>query len=222
MLTLWEQYICWGVFWGTYFLGAIFFPSDKAKTRPIAKITQTKVIHQLILNCIATTICVPVLMLIPQLIFWEYSILKLGLVALMAEVWFYYMHRLMHHRWFYRWHADHHAFIQPYALAGLYCSVVEMIWVIQLAMFLPYQIVGLSFGETLLSNVFVALSALKGHAGLYFYTNWPRWTPQWIISVAASLDHDIHHRTLKVNFGILYLLDRIHGTHRLQYKPPTD
>lgn len=215
MLSFLQLYSAWTVFWVVYFGASIFFPTDQSIIRPISKITNIMVKKRLIINCIATGAIVPLIAYIPQLIFfpdtWIGSLARFSVFPFISEIWFYYMHRLMHHKYFYKWHSDHHAFIQSYALAGLYCSVVEMLLVNQLSVSIPFQILGFSLGEIMFANIIVALNVLRGHAGLYFRTDLPKWMPNFLIS---ALDHDIHHRKLTHNYGILYLLDRIHGTYK--------
>ena len=222
MLDLINSYYVLFVFWSTYFTASLFFPTDQAKTRPSAQITDKKVVKKLFLNCLATMAIVPILRQIPQLLFfsltWLGYLIKWIMLPFMAETWFYHAHRLMHHKWFYRWHSDHHAFIQSHALAGLYCSVVEMIFVNQLSIAIPYQILGLSMSEMMIFNVYVAISTLRGHAGIYFRKDMPQWMPKFLINALSASDHDIYHRVLTHNFGVMYLFDRIYGTYQAELR----
>lgn len=202
-----ELVIGWSVFWITYFVVGTKFPTHKAQTRPHAQITMNKVLAQLKNNILASMVVLPLVPYIPHL-FSVPTILKFVLLPLISEVWFYYIHRLMHHRWFYSWHAMHHEFIQPHALAGLYCSVVEMLLVNQLSIAIPFQIMGFTLYELILANILVAINVLKGHSGLAKELGAQPWT-----KIFSSTEHDTHHKTLKYNFGILYLLDRVHGTY---------
>lgn len=217
MVSIPELYYGWTVFWVTYFVASIFFPTDQTIIRPRSNVTKSNVITRLIINCMATGAIVPLIACIPQLFIlpntWLGTLLRFMIFPLISEIWFYYMHRLMHHKYFYKWHSDHHAFIQSYALAGLYCSTIEMILVNQLSVAIPFQILGLSIEEIIFANIIVALNVLRGHAGLYFRTDLPKWIPIYVIS---GLDHDIHHHTLTSNYGVLYLLDRAHGTYRAE------
>ncbi|CAH6420249.1 Fatty acid hydroxylase [uncultured virus] len=216
MPRLLQLYCGLATFWGTYFVLSPLFPQSKAKSRPIAKITQNKVIRNLVQNCIATSLMIPLISCVPQIVWfpnsWYGLILKYLSGILMAEIWFYYTHRLLHNKLFYRWHSDHHAFIQPYALAGLYCSWLEMILVNQLSVAIPCQLLGCSQLEVIIGSIFVSLNVMKGHAGLQLYNNdkIPTWIPDWLIS---SKTHDIHHEKMTTNYGVLYLLDWIHGTY---------
>jgi sterol desaturase/sphingolipid hydroxylase (fatty acid hydroxylase superfamily) len=215
MLTVPQLYHGWLVFWASYVSFSFIFPTNCGESRPGSKMTQEKVFKRLLLNYVVTGISVPFISYIPQILSfphtWVGFLLKFVIFSLMVEIWFYYTHRLMHHKYFYRWHTDHHVFIQPYALAALYCSPIEMIFVNQMSVIIPYQLLGFSFHEILITNIFIVLNLLRGHAGFYFMDNIPEYIPKNLI---CSLDHDIHHRRLKYNFGILYLLDRLHGTYK--------
>jgi len=217
MLSILELYCGWTVFWITYFTMSKIFPKDNVIIRPKYNnyISDETVMRRLIINCLASGVIVPIISYIPQVIFLPDtlggSIIRFALFPLISETWFYYMHRLMHTSYFYKWHADHHAFIRSHALAGLYCSVIEMLIVNQMSIAIPFQILGLSFNQIIFANILVALNVLKAHACLYSRNDIPWFIPRAVVS---ALDHDTHHYSLTCNYGILYLLDRIHGTYR--------
>ena len=212
-----KLYYGWMIFWGMYFIASNLFPEDHFKIRPVYKreITKYKIIRRLITNCIATLVTIPLISYIPRIIYtpetWYGTLIKFALLPLISEVWFYYMHRLMHIKCFYKFHADHHVFIRSYALAGLYCSVFEMIMVNQLSVAIPIQILGLSLIEITILNIIVALNVLKGHACLDYRGDIPHWLPKF---VSSGRDHDVHHESMTYNYGIIYLLDRLHGTYK--------
>jgi sterol desaturase/sphingolipid hydroxylase (fatty acid hydroxylase superfamily) len=225
MLTLHELYQGWFVFWFTYyFIGNLFFPYSKAVVRPMSKLTNkksdTKLLMNLIFNTIITACTIPIIYYIPQLI--DVSIVtpidyifRYGSLILISEAWFYYVHRLMHHKWFYYWHKDHHSFIHPHALAGLYCSPVEMILVNQLSISIPFQILGYTYYEVMIFSSLIALNALKGHSGLELYLTEDTVQNKILLFLFGNKMHDIHHEYLNYNYGIFYILDPLHGTNRL-------
>ena len=43
------------------------------------------------------------------------------------EIFFYYMHRTLHHRWFYHLHKQHHEITAPFAITAQYCGVIDTI-----------------------------------------------------------------------------------------------
>jgi sterol desaturase/sphingolipid hydroxylase (fatty acid hydroxylase superfamily) len=220
MLHLYELYQGWLTFWCTYFLGSLFFPSSKAVSRPSAKITLRKLMVNLAVNTIATALAIPLIYMIPPLIeipavSLPNYILRYGALFVLSDIWFYYMHRLMHHKYFYCWHKDHHAFIHPYALAGLYCSPVEMIIVNQLSVSIPMQMLGYTYNEIIFFTVLIALNILKGHSGLQLYLTENKWSHKLAVILFGNKMHDLHHELLNVNYGSLYLMDFIHSTHRV-------
>lgn len=79
MLSILQLYYGWFVFWTTYFTASVLFPTDQAKTRPIAKITNEKVIKRLIVNCLATGAIVPLVSCIPQIFFFLIHYMELFL-----------------------------------------------------------------------------------------------------------------------------------------------
>ena len=182
---------------------------------PTRIVNRKNVIKRLVINCISTGAIVPVINCIPQIFCFPYSIkgfiCKFVVFCVFSEAWFYYSHRLMHTRYFYKFHADHHAFIRGNALSALYCSPVEMVLTNQLSVTIPYFLMGFSFWEMSVVNIITALSVIRGHSGGYFIKNLPKWLPK---SVICSLDHDIHHHALDCNYGIFYILDRWHGTYQ--------
>ena len=219
------------VFWSVYLGIGYFMPINNMKVRNNIKITYNKIIIRLFYNMIASGCVVPLIYCIQKIIeylwysvipreplapvkiitfLWFNYLIKYLIALIMIEIWFYYSHRLMH-KFFYRLHKDHHAFIRPCALAGLYCSSFEMVFVNQLSVTLPFQLLDFSYNEVLIFSILIALNVLKGHAGLHERDDIPKWIPQIMIQ---SIDHDTHHNDMISNFGILYLLDRIHGTYK--------
>lgn len=215
MSSMNELYYGWIIFWTCYFGIGSLFPNDNGITRESHKLTQTKLLSKLVINCLVTALFVPIISQIPQIYYpgslWYHYLIKYAMFLLIVDIWFYYTHRLMHSSYLYKWHSDHHAFIRPYALAGLYCSPLEMMFVNQLSVVIPFQLLGFSFNEVILFSLLVPLNVLKGHAGLHERSDVPKWIPHFLVE---SSEHDSHHATLTCNYGIFYLLDRLHGTYK--------
>lgn len=207
LLTL---YCGWMGFWVTFSLGAYLLPREHAKTRPAAKITDKKVAERVAINCVASAALIPITSFIPELIHFPMylSPIKYVTAVVIADLWFYHLHRLFHHPLLYRWHTDHHAFISPHALGALYCSVVEMVLINQLSVSIPMRILDFSPWELLFANVLLALNTLKGHAGIQYYDGYP-----WLNWIGFTNEvHDEHHRILNRNYGASYVFDWLYGT----------
>ncbi|KAL2917384.1 hypothetical protein HK105_203048 [Polyrhizophydium stewartii] len=121
--------------------------------------------------------------------------------AVIEEVGFYYGHRLLHSPRLYRLiHKKHHEFTAPIGVAATYAHPIEHL----LSNLLPLIIGPLVMGSHIL--VFWAwitiaqFTTINSHCGFYF-PGFP--TP---------LAHDYHHQVFNANYGVLGILDGLHGT----------
>ena len=198
-LSLSQSYAALSLFWITYLAIGLLTDYDP-RSRHI--ITKSQVLLQLFYNIIATYLVVPFTHFVPQILLfdptWYGYMSKYIVLCLLIDFWFYYAHRIMHTKLFYRFHAMHHKFIDPCALSGLYCSVFEMILVNFLSTAIPYRLLNMSFLEVCIWNCFVAYNVLLSHDH----------------KMGASRIHVMHHNLLTVNYGAFYVWDDMHGTYR--------
>ncbi len=198
-------------FWCTYFCVAPLFPSSMQKIRGIEP--PTDIFSTLVLNTIASFLFLPFVSFIP--VVWDcHFLLKIPLAIILAECWFYYIHRLFHTKRLYPFHKKHHYFIQPYGLVALYCSVPEMLLANQLTVALPMRLLNYSPEWILFFSVVAALNVVKGHASLQqIFPSFLRKHPLFDGLVSSEI-HDIHHTVMRYNFGLFEFLDKFHGTFR--------
>ena len=122
------------------------------------------------------------------------------------EVLFYYGHRLMHQPALYRrYHKQHHEFKAPIALAASYAHPVEH----ALVNVLPLWLGPVLCRSHLLTVYIWFVAAVVGtqlhHCGYRF--------PLMHVPMDEQPNfHDFHHENFQGNYGLLTVLDRLHGT----------
>ena len=200
MSDLVQFYIGHTIFWLIYFTVGLSMPTYYIIVRPKSS---GNIMNILAWNYIITLVFMPMWMLLPSYkVVWY---IKYILAFMIMEIWFYYGHRMMHHRKLYKWHNMHHEHIRPIGISGLYCSKVEMIMVNMASIMIPGRILGFNEWEIYVFAGLISLSVLKGHGGLQLCGICP-----WL----SSETHDLHHLHMNVNYGVTYILDYIHGTYR--------
>ena len=137
----------------------------------------------------------------------------LGLVVLVHDTYFYWSHRLLHHRLvFPRVHALHHRSTNPSPFAALAFhpleALMQVIWAVPLSLLLPIPtLVWLAFS-------FLAIFVnVLGHCGVEPYPL--RWQQHPVLKwLNFATMHNRHHLELQRNFGLYFSFwDRVMRTN---------
>jgi len=146
-----------------------------------------------------------------------YLFLSLPLLMLLHDTYFYFTHRLLHRRWFFRrWHRVHHLSHNPTPWAAFSFHPGEA--VIEAAI-LPALVFAIPIHFAVLMIFMLLMTALSviNHLGYELYP--PRFARhpvmKWMIS---AVHHDQHHRYVHCHYGLYFTFwDRLLGTQRIDY-----
>lgn len=114
-------------------------------------------------------------------------------MILYVDVWFYHIHRLFHIPSMYKIHKKHHRYIAP----------------------VPWEALFATYTENIILNFFPVFSApLFCYLNIHYLFLWVAIaTFQSVHSHGFNTKHSIHHKNLKVNFGITRIFDSLYGTN---------
>jgi sterol desaturase/sphingolipid hydroxylase (fatty acid hydroxylase superfamily) len=87
------------------------------------------------------------------------------ILALFEDIFFYYSHRLLHHRWFYHLHKQHHEFITPSCLTAQYAGTIEHILSNLIPVVSGFVFTGSHMSTALLHVTVVFMTITHDHSG---------------------------------------------------------
>jgi methylsterol monooxygenase len=131
----------------------------------------------------------------------HWVLVDLAVNIIMVEIGFYYGHRLLHSSYLYRFiHKRHHEWTAPIAVTAAYCHPIEHVISNVMPLFLGPLIMGSHVATILLWLTLAIMITLNDHSG-YHLPFFPSPEP-----------HDFHHLKFNQCYGVIGVLDRIHGT----------
>ncbi|KAI8034755.1 fatty acid hydroxylase domain-containing protein 2 [Drosophila gunungcola] len=128
----------------------------------------------------------------------------LAVFVVLEEIMFYYAHRLLHHKSVYKYvHKKHHEWTAPIAAITLYAHPVEHVVANLLPVATSIAILGTHVSLAYVIFALAIVNSMSDHTGYSF---------PW--SAGSVRFHDYHHAKFNYNYGVLGLLDKLHGTYR--------
>jgi Delta7-sterol 5-desaturase len=150
-----------------------------------------------------------------------FAILGFFIIMLIDDTWFYWMHRLLHHKKIYRFiHLEHHKSVDVNPFTSLSFHFLETLlltlWIIPTSLILPIYAPVLAFVQ-----IWGQLDNLKAHLGYEFYPAW--WNRSMLQFLTSSTHHNMHHSKFNGNYGVHFRIwDRLLGTEFKDYEAEYD
>ncbi|XP_055004290.1 fatty acid hydroxylase domain-containing protein 2 [Boleophthalmus pectinirostris] len=137
----------------------------------------------------------------PELPTFHWALLELTAFAIIEEVLFYYSHRLFHQPSLYKtFHKQHHEWTAPIGIVCIYAHPLEHVISNMLPVAIGPVLLGSHLSTTCLWYCLALISTTVSHCG-YHLPFLP--SPEF---------HDFHHLRFNQCYGVLGILDRLHGT----------
>ncbi|XP_066989711.1 fatty acid hydroxylase domain-containing protein 2-like [Macrobrachium rosenbergii] len=138
-----------------------------------------------------------------QLPTFHWVLFELVICVIVIEFGFYYAHRLIHHRSLYKHiHKIHHEWQSPIAISALYVHPVEYTFANIGPVMLGPMLLGSHPATMWLWCTLATMNTLNAHCG-YHLPFFP--SPE---------AHDFHHLKFNQCYGVLGILDHLHGTDK--------
>ncbi|XP_046394002.1 fatty acid hydroxylase domain-containing protein 2 isoform X2 [Ischnura elegans] len=131
----------------------------------------------------------------------HWVLFEMAILILVEEIGFYYSHRFLHNRYLYKViHKKHHEWTAPIAVTAVYCHPIEHVFSNLLPPFLGVLIMNSHVATAWLWFSLAILSTLNAHSGYH------------LPFMPSPEAHDFHHLKFNQCYGVLGLMDRLHGT----------
>lgn len=152
--------------------------------------------------------------LTPWAFSWWTALPLFVLCMFLYDTWFYFMHRLLHTKPFYRFHALHHKSVAP-SIWSTYSE--DMLDTALLQGFSAFIVFFVPFPPVILigQRLFEHFNGMFGHAGFEYFASSGSRHPSPML---CTIFHDQHHSAFRYNYGNYFSFwDRVLGTISPQY-----
>lgn len=148
---------------------------------------------------------------------WTYYFLVYPLMFLMHDTYFYFAHRLMHHKALFKWfHLVHHKSTNPSPWAAYAFHPLEAVVEVGIVILFLFTI-PIHKSHLLIFFLMMIIYNVYGHLGYELY---PKGFSKSAIGrwINTSVNHNQHHQYFTGNYGLYFLFwDRVFGTVREDY-----
>ncbi|BAZ08799.1 sterol desaturase family protein [Calothrix sp. NIES-4071] len=148
-------------------------------------------------------------------VFW--AIANFFIIWVIDDAWFYWMHRLLHHKSIYGYvHVVHHRSIDVTPFSSMSFHVVEGFllssWIFPVSFMMPLYAPALG-----VFKIWGLLNNIKAHLGYELYP--ASFNEGWLRFLTSSTHHNMHHSKFKGNYGLHFRFwDKICGTEFRDYE----
>lgn len=205
-----------------------FLAKQSLRRKPLMSCSLRKDIESSVLSAVVFALCAALILkeygLGVTLLYTDphkYGLWYLGVsfvaVLILQDTYFYFLHRLFHHPWAFRWmHYGHHHSGEPTPWSSFAFDVPEAI--VQSLFFIAVIfIVPLHFITLAAALITMTVWAVMSHLGFeLFSSSFPHhWLGRWFI---GSTHHWIHHRKYTVHYGLYFTFwDKLLSTQDPNY-----
>ena len=148
---------------------------------------------------------------------WVYYFAAFPLMFFMHDTYFYFAHRLMHHKKLFPWfHLVHHQSTNPSPWAAYAFHPLEAVVEVGIVVIFLFTI-PIHRSHLLIFFLMMIVYNVYGHLGYELY---PKGFSKTTIGkwINTSVNHNQHHQYFKGNYGLYFLFwDRVCGTIREDY-----
>jgi len=139
-----------------------------------------------------------------QLPTFPWVVYEMFVFIVVEEILFYYSHRLLHHKRIYKYvHKIHHEWTAPTGIVSIYAHPLEHLLSNALPPLVGPLLCGSHVATSWLWYMLVLFSTTISHSGYHFPF------------LPSPESHDFHHLKFTQCYGVLGVLDRLHGTDNL-------
>lgn len=148
---------------------------------------------------------------------WTYYFMVYPLMFIMHDTYFYFSHRLMHHKLLFKWfHLVHHKSTNPSPWAAYAFHPLEAVVEVGIVIIFLFTI-PIHKSHLLIFFLMMIIYNVYGHLGYELY---PKGFSKSAVGrwINTSVNHNQHHQYFTGNYGLYFLFwDRIFGTVREDY-----